>query len=53
MAHTLKLSVVAEGVETAEQFEFLRSLDCDEAQGYYLAWPMDSGAVTKLLQERS
>lgn len=40
MAHGLRLEVVAEGVETAEQWEFLRSLDCDFAQGYYFGKPM-------------
>ena len=35
MAHSLKLSVVAEGVETAGQFESLRSLGCDEYQGFH------------------
>ena len=34
MAHTMKLSVVAEGVETEDQLSFLRSTGCDEAQGY-------------------
>jgi diguanylate cyclase (GGDEF)-like protein/PAS domain S-box-containing protein len=35
MAHSLKLSAVAEGVETAAQFEALRQLGCDEYQGFY------------------
>ncbi len=35
MAHSLKLSVVAEGVETKAQFESLRALGCDEFQGFY------------------
>ncbi|SDH60928.1 putative bifunctional diguanylate cyclase/phosphodiesterase [Propionivibrio dicarboxylicus] len=37
MAHRLKLSVVAEGVETAEQLAILRQYDCDCAQGFYFA----------------
>ncbi|MBK4735629.1 sensor domain-containing protein [Noviherbaspirillum pedocola] len=39
MAHALKLSVVAEGVETGEVLQFLRNVACDEAQGYLLARP--------------
>jgi diguanylate cyclase (GGDEF)-like protein/PAS domain S-box-containing protein len=40
MAHALKLSVVAEGVETGDVLDFLRSALCDEAQGYFLARPL-------------
>jgi len=39
MAHLLNLKVVAEGVETAEQAEFLRENDCDLLQGFYFARP--------------
>ena len=40
MAHGLRLEVIAEGVETAEQWEYLRSLECDFVQGYYFGKPM-------------
>jgi diguanylate cyclase (GGDEF)-like protein len=40
MAHGLRLEVIAEGVETAEQWEYLRLLDCDFVQGYYFGKPM-------------
>jgi EAL domain-containing protein (putative c-di-GMP-specific phosphodiesterase class I) len=43
MAHALKLSVVAEGVETSEALQFLRNAACDEAQGYFLARPLALG----------
>ena len=40
MVHGMKLSVVAEGVETREQLERLQSIGCDYVQGYFLAKPM-------------
>jgi len=40
MAHSLRLKVVAEGVETREQLEFLRVHGCDEVQGYFLSKPL-------------
>ena len=39
MAHNLRFTVVAEGVETAQQVAFLRQHDCDQAQGYHYARP--------------
>jgi len=53
MAHALGKRVVAEGIETAEQLEFLRESRCDIAQGFYLARPLSSAAVTELLQART
>jgi EAL domain-containing protein (putative c-di-GMP-specific phosphodiesterase class I) len=49
MARSLKLRVVAEGVETQEQLGFLRSHQCDEAQGYYFSRPVPSLQFTRLL----
>ena len=40
LARWMKLSVVAEGVETPEQMERLREIGCVNAQGYYMARPM-------------
>ncbi|KQQ86568.1 EAL domain-containing protein [Massilia sp. Leaf139] len=45
MAHALKLAVVAEGVETAEVVDFLRSAACDQAQGYHFARPLPLAAL--------
>jgi EAL domain-containing protein (putative c-di-GMP-specific phosphodiesterase class I) len=52
MAHTLGKRVVAEGVETAEQLEFLREQGCDLAQGYYLARPLPAPGMAELLAAR-
>jgi len=49
----LGLEVVAEGVETKEQFEFLRGHGCDLAQGYYVGRPLRKAELIRLLQERS
>ena len=53
MAHSLNLSVVAEGVETRAQLEFLRQHGCDEVQGYYLAYPALAGEHAELLKNHS
>ncbi len=52
MAKSLKLKVIAEGVETIEQLEFLRSQQCDEIQGYYFCKPMAAEEIGKLLREK-
>ena len=49
LAHTLGAKVVAEGVETKEQLEFLQSVDCDMIQGYYFYKPMPEEEFLRLL----
>jgi hypothetical protein len=51
LAHNLKLKVVAEGVETEAQMNFLRSHGCDEMQGYYFARPLSVEDCTRALIE--
>jgi len=53
MAHALDKQVVAEGVETIEQLDFLRERGCDVAQGYFLARPLPAAAMTELLLGRN
>jgi EAL domain-containing protein (putative c-di-GMP-specific phosphodiesterase class I) len=45
MAHKLQLKVVAEGVESSEQLEFLRANDCDLIQGYLFSRPLSLDAL--------
>lgn len=51
MSHGLNLMTIAEGVETVEQLEFLRSRECDEVQGYYFSRPLPANEVEKLLRD--
>jgi diguanylate cyclase (GGDEF)-like protein len=53
MAHALGKRVVAEGIETIEQLDFLRERHCDIAQGFYLARPLSGQVVTELLRART
>jgi diguanylate cyclase (GGDEF)-like protein len=50
MGRSLSLTVVAQGVETREQAEFLRAHACDELQGFYFNKPMPANQFTALLQ---
>jgi EAL domain-containing protein (putative c-di-GMP-specific phosphodiesterase class I) len=49
LAHSLRLHVVAEGVETEEQMALLRQLKCDQAQGYLLSHPVPVEEVAGVL----
>jgi diguanylate cyclase (GGDEF)-like protein/PAS domain S-box-containing protein len=50
MARSLKLRVVAEGVETLKELEFLRAQRCDEAQGFYFSRPVPPETFVELLR---
>jgi EAL domain-containing protein (putative c-di-GMP-specific phosphodiesterase class I) len=50
LGQKLNMKVIAEGVETAEQVEFLRANNCDEIQGYYFSKPIASAAIPALLR---
>jgi len=51
MAHSLHLKVIAEGVETEGQLNYLRSHGCDEIQGYYFSRPVPALEFEQLLRE--
>jgi EAL domain-containing protein (putative c-di-GMP-specific phosphodiesterase class I) len=53
LAHSLKMMVVAEGVETEEQLAQLKRLKCDELQGFLLAKPMNSWNFEDFLRDQS
>ena len=53
MGRSLKLRVVAEGVETLEELAFLQAHHCDEAQGYYFSRPVPAAAVREAARDRN
>ncbi len=50
LAHSMRLEVVAEGVETIEQLDYLRAQGCDLMQGYYFSRPLPPGEIEKFLK---
>ncbi len=52
MAHNLGLRVIGEGVETDAQLAVLRSLDCDEFQGFYFSRPVNAPEISKMLAQQ-
>jgi EAL domain-containing protein (putative c-di-GMP-specific phosphodiesterase class I) len=53
LAHNLRLKVIAEGVETAEQLRFLQLLRCDEIQGYFFSRPRTAEDLVTLFDTSS
>jgi EAL domain-containing protein (putative c-di-GMP-specific phosphodiesterase class I) len=51
LAHSMKLKVVAEGVETIEQLDFLRERQCDAMQGFLCGRPMPSDQIASMLEK--
>jgi EAL domain-containing protein (putative c-di-GMP-specific phosphodiesterase class I) len=51
LGHSLQFKVIAEGVETEPQHEFLKSEGCDQAQGFLYSQAMDAAEVEQLLRD--
>ncbi|MBX6361124.1 putative bifunctional diguanylate cyclase/phosphodiesterase [Pseudacidobacterium ailaaui] len=53
LAHALKMSIIAEGIENASQMQLLQSLGCHFGQGYYFAKPLSADAITAILASQA
>lgn len=53
LAHSLDIKVVAEGIETLQQLEFLQSLGCEYGQGYFISRPLEIDALDEWLHKHS
>ena len=52
LAHKMGMKMIAEGIETARQFERLRELGCEFGQGYYFSQPLESKAVSQFMRQQ-
>lgn len=52
LAHNLQMEVVAEGVETVDQLDYLKRHHCDQVQGYYFSRPLPVGEIEAMLREQ-
>jgi diguanylate cyclase (GGDEF)-like protein/PAS domain S-box-containing protein len=52
LGHQLNLNIIAEGVESKDDLEFLQSRDCDEYQGYYCSRPVPNDQIRKLIADQ-
>jgi EAL domain-containing protein (putative c-di-GMP-specific phosphodiesterase class I) len=52
LAHSLRLKVVAEGVETPDQLDFLKTLGCDQYQGFHFSTPVSATDFEALLRRQ-
>jgi diguanylate cyclase (GGDEF)-like protein/PAS domain S-box-containing protein len=53
LAHGLEIGVIAEGVEIADQWEQVKNLGCEQAQGYFIARPSSKEIMEKILAEKA
>jgi EAL domain-containing protein (putative c-di-GMP-specific phosphodiesterase class I) len=51
VAHKMKLSAIAEGIETARQAERLLELGCEYGQGYYFSQPLEAKAAEQFMRQ--
>ena len=52
ITHEIGMTVVAEGVETAEQYQYIDQLGCQSCQGYYIARPMPRAGIATLIEDQ-
>ncbi len=53
LAHSLKIEVIAEGVETEDQYKFLKAVNCDSIQGYYFSKPITEFLFEKIIANKA